>query len=71
MESKTFSVPGIHCAHCDAAVRRELEGLRGVATVAVDLAAKRVTVTGTGLDPETLLAAIDEAGYDADELAAQ
>jgi copper chaperone len=62
-------VPGLHCAHCDAAVRRELDGVRGVTAVDVDLETKRVAVTGVGLDVGVLLAAIDEAGYDADELA--
>jgi copper chaperone len=71
VETKTFSVPGIHCAHCDVAVRRELDGIRGVAAVDVDLEAKVVAVTGVGLEAEALLAAIDEAGYDAVELAAR
>jgi copper chaperone len=65
METKTYSVPGIHCGHCEAAVTRELEGVSGVRTVHVDLETKLVTVTGDGLDDAALVAAIDEAGYDA------
>ena len=36
----------------------------GVASVDVDLDAKRVTVVGAGLDDGAARAAIDEAGYD-------
>ncbi|HEU6444512.1 MAG TPA: heavy-metal-associated domain-containing protein [Gaiellaceae bacterium] len=69
METRTYSVPGMHCGHCKAAVTRELEGVSGVQTVEVDLETKLVTVRGDGLDDAALVAAIDEAGYDA-ELAA-
>jgi copper chaperone CopZ len=69
MESKAFSVPGIHCGHCKAAVTREVESVTGVVTVDVDLETKLVTVGGEGLDDAALLAAIDEAGYDAEPVA--
>ena len=69
-ETKTYSVPGMHCGHCKAAVTSEVEGVAGVADVAVDLDRKLVTVTGRGLDSDALRAAIDEAGYDAEEVAA-
>lgn len=70
MESKTYSVPGMHCAHCKAAVTRELEAVRGVDGVDVDLERKLVTVRGAVLDDVALVAAIDEAGYDAEAVAA-
>jgi copper chaperone CopZ len=38
----------------------------GVAAVDVDLETKLVTVRGDGLDDAVLMAAIDEAGYDAE-----
>ena len=63
-ETKIYSVPGIHCGHCEAAVARELEAVDGVEAVDVDLESKRVTVTGTRLDDTALRAAIDEAGYE-------
>jgi copper chaperone len=66
MQTKTYSVPGIHCGHCEAAVTRELEGLSGVQTIEVDLETKLVTVGGDGLADGALVAAIDEAGYDAE-----
>jgi copper chaperone CopZ len=70
METRIYAVPGMHCAHCEAAVTEELEGVRGVAAVDVDLETKRVTVRGDALDDAALVAAIDEAGYDAEPVAA-
>ena len=69
METRTYAVPGMHCAHCEAAVTEELERVAGVAAVDVDLETKRVTVRGEALDGAALVAAIDEAGYDAEPAA--
>lgn len=66
MKTKTFSVAGMHCGHCEAAVKGELEGISGVETVEIELATKIVTVRGHGIDDTALVAAIDEAGYDAE-----
>ena len=60
-----FSVPGMSCGHCEAAVRAEIAGLEGVREVDVDLATKEVVVRGTDLDPIAVAAAVDEAGYEA------
>lgn len=70
METKTYAVPGMHCGHCKAAVSRELIAVAGVEAVDVDLETKVVTVRGEALDHATLIAAIDEAGYDAETLVA-
>lgn len=64
MDEITFTVPDISCAHCEQAITTEVGKVAGVATVAVDLAGKRVTVSGTSLDRDAVVAAIDEAGYD-------
>jgi copper chaperone len=69
-ETKTYAVPGMHCGHCKAAVDRELSGVAGVVAVAVDLDSKRVTVSGEDLDDDALREAIEEAGYEANEVAA-
>ena len=63
-ETKTYSVPGVHCRHCEAAVKRELEAVEGVESVNVDLERKLVRVRGSRLDDTALRAAIDEAGYE-------
>lgn len=70
METKTYTVPGMHCGHCEAAVKRELERVTGVQTVEVDLETKLVTVAGDRLDDASLVAAIDDAGYEAELTAA-
>jgi copper chaperone len=57
-EQLTYSVPGISCDHCRAAVSA------GVSSVDVDLEAMRVTVAGEQLDDAAVRAAVDEAGYD-------
>lgn len=65
METLTYTVPGMHCAHCERAVSEELAAVAGVESVEVDLDSKLVTVAGSGLDDSLLRAAIDEAGYEA------
>jgi copper chaperone len=70
MESKTYAVPGMHCDHCKQAVASELEAVSGVEGVAVDLETKLVTIRGENLDDAALIAAIDEAGYDGQAVAA-
>ena len=61
----TYSVPGISCGHCQTAITAEVTGVRGVDSVDVDLDTKLVRITGENLDDAALVAAIDEAGYDA------
>jgi copper chaperone len=64
-ETVTYSVPAIHCGHCEMSVREEVSEVEGVDDVAVDLETKVVTITGTNLDDAALRAAIVEAGYEA------
>jgi copper chaperone CopZ len=61
----TYSVPGIHCAHCGMSIREEVSEVEGVEAVDVDLDAKVVTIRGRKLSDERLRAAIEEAGYEA------
>jgi copper chaperone CopZ len=60
----SYSVPGVNCGHCVSAVTEEVEKVRGVESVVVDLASKRVTVAGESLDDAEIRNAIDTAGYD-------
>jgi copper chaperone len=64
-ETITYEVPGVHCAHCEAAIKQEVGGVEGVERVKVDLDEKKVIISGSALDDARLRAAIDEAGYDA------
>jgi copper chaperone len=64
-ETLTFRVPGMHCNHCEDAVKEEISTVQGVESVDVDLDSKLVTVRGRELSDEGLRAAIEEAGYEA------
>ena len=63
-EVQTYVVPGMHCAHCEAAVTEEVSAVPGVSSVAVDLESKAVTITGQELDDGALRRAIGAAGYE-------
>ena len=64
-ETVTYTVPAIHCEHCESSIREEVSEVAGVDEVVVDLDSKLVTVTGHELDDAALRAAIVEAGYEA------
>jgi copper chaperone CopZ len=53
------------CDHCKVAVTEEVTRVAGVDAVDVDLATKLVHVRGSDVDAAAVVAAIDEAGYDA------
>jgi len=63
----TYSVSGMTCSHCVAAVTEEVSRLDGVSAVDADLNAggnSRVTVTSTASLPvDDVRDAVDEAGY--------
>ena len=64
MTVETYTVEGMTCGHCAAAVTREVSGLTGVTDVAVDVAAQTVTVTAAEApDDDAVAAAVAEAGY--------
>ena len=64
----TYTVTGMTCGHCVAAVMQEIKGLDGVQDVAVDLVAggqSVVRVTSEArLAVDQVRAAVDEAGYE-------
>jgi copper chaperone len=64
MSTTVWTVQGMTCGHCVAAVTAEVAALPGVSDVAVDLDTGTVTVTADP-DPSSavIAAAVDEAGY--------
>ncbi len=61
-----FSVGGMSCAHCKAAVEKALLTVAGVKSAKVDLAAKSVKVKGRAeVTLEALKEAVRGAGYEA------
>ncbi|HMG40057.1 MAG TPA: heavy-metal-associated domain-containing protein [Acidimicrobiales bacterium] len=65
MSERTFTVTGMTCDHCVAAVQAEVASLPGVTGVAVDMRSGRVTVASDQpLDDVAVHAAVEEAGYE-------
>jgi copper chaperone CopZ len=61
-----LKIDGMHCSGCVSTVRRVLEATPSVTAVSVDLDAGRATVEASaGVDPARLVAAVEDAGYDA------
>lgn len=65
METRGYTVRGMHCRHCEASVKEEVSTVPGVTQVLVDLKRKRVEVLGDALDDDAIRAAIADAGYEA------
>lgn len=65
MDTLSFTVPGMTCGHCKAAVEGEIGKLTNVTSVSVDLDTKAVVVQGESLDQDAVFAAVDEAGFEA------
>ena len=65
MDQINFSVPDMHCEHCEAVLSAELTAVTGVESVDVDLDARSVTIRGRDLSDAALRAAIGQAGYEA------
>lgn len=61
-----LKVEGMHCSGCVRAVQRVLSGVDGVEAAVVDLDAGDAQVTARDdVDPAALVAAVDDAGYEA------
>ena len=61
---KTMKIEGMMCEHCEARVRKTLEGLDGVASAEVSHTEGQAIVTLTGeVADETLKKAVEEQDY--------
>ncbi len=60
---RTYIVEGMSCDHCKLSVTEEVEEVRGVEAVEVDLPTQRLTVRGEDLEDDAVRAAVEEAGY--------
>jgi len=58
----TYSAPEISCDHCKSTIEGAVSGLGGVSRVEVDVDAKTVSVDGG--EPEAIIAAIEDTGFD-------
>ena len=62
-DQRTYTVTGMTCGHCKAAVIDEVAKVAGVYDLDVDLDSGRVVVSGDGFSDDDVRSAIDEAGY--------
>lgn len=62
--TKTYTIKGMNCQHCRAAVAKSIEGVEGVEKVDVNLLTGIATVDGT-YSPEAVVEAVRAAGFDA------
>ena len=66
MTTSEYLVTGMSCGHCEAAVRDEVSQIPGVHGVDVSANTSRLIVTSSApIDEETVIGAVDEAGYQA------
>ncbi|WP_405218302.1 heavy-metal-associated domain-containing protein [Agrococcus sp. Ld7] len=66
MSTSEFQVTGMSCSHCEVAIRGEVGQVAGVENIEVSAQTGRLVVTGSQpVDEAAILAAVDEAGYEA------
>ena len=61
--TKTMRIEGMMCPHCEARVKKALEGVEGVISAEASHSAGTATVTLEGVADEALRAAVDAQGY--------
>lgn len=66
MSTNIYQVTGMTCGHCEGAIRAEVSQIPGVTDIEVSASIGRLTVTGDEqVDEAAVIAAVDEAGYEA------
>jgi copper chaperone len=65
METVALHIEGMSCGHCVNAVNKALNGVEGAKVVSVQIGRAVVETAPDGPSVDQLVAAVDEAGYDA------
>ena len=65
MSRVTLHIDGMSCGHCLKAVNQALSGVPGASVVSVQIGRAVVETGPSGPSPDQLVAAVDEAGYNA------
>lgn len=66
MSTSEYQVTGMSCGHCEVAIREEVSRIPGVDGIDVSAQSGKLVVRSTGpVDDAAVLAAVDEAGYQA------
>jgi len=66
MQSTELKITGMSCQHCVQHVTKALAAVPGVREADVQLAENRALVSHENADAAALLAAVEEAGYEAE-----
>lgn len=61
--TKEYTIVGMNCPHCQAAVTKSISGVKGVTQVNVNLSIGIAQVEGDH-DPKQLIDAVRSAGFD-------
>lgn len=65
-QTTEYKVTGMTCGHCEASVRSEVAKIAGVEAITVDAKTGSLVVGSSApLSDADVLAAVDEAGYEA------
>lgn len=62
-DTRTYSVEGMTCGHCESSVREEVEEVAGVGSAHADRSTGLLTVRGVEIDDAAVRAAVEAAGY--------
>lgn len=66
MSTTEFTVTGMTCGHCEAAIKEEVSEIPGVTAATADRSTNLLTVTAEAdIDDAAVIAAVQEAGYEA------
>jgi copper chaperone CopZ len=65
MEVLRLDVEGMSCGACVLSVEKALQAVPGVRKVVVSLEARQAEVQGAGLEAGRLVAAVEDAGFEA------
>jgi copper chaperone CopZ len=63
MSEHHYTVEGMTCAHCVAAVTNEVSQIPGAEHVEVDLESGSLAIEGEDIDTADVRSAVEEAGY--------
>ena len=61
-DTAVYTVEGMHCSHCEAAVVRAVEEIPGVESAKASASRKTLTIKGPA-DEAEIKAAVEKAGY--------
>ena len=66
MTTSEYQVTGMTCGHCETSIREEIEQIVGIQSIDVSAKTGKLIVTSQiELDDAEILAAVEEAGYEA------